>query len=289
MSAAEYGSIIIAYRNGAAVRLSDVATLWKSGEHQARGWMNATPALLINVQRQPPRTWSTSSTVSRSSCPPCRPRSRRRRPAGADRPDDHHPRLDPRRALRAHSRVVLVVLVIFLFLRNVRPPHSCPFSAPVPDRHLCGDVPGALQPEQSFPDGTHIATGFVVDDAIVMIENISRFLEQGDEPLEAALKGSKQIGFTIISLTVSLVAVLIPCFSCRGRGPAIPGICRHTGGDDPDSALVSLTLVPMLCAKLLRRARPRSTPRSPRLTHRGSPPWCVGTDGNWAGCSTISA
>src|SRR5260221_3330269 len=153
--------------------------------------------------------------------------------------------------------VLLVVLVIFLFLRNIPATFIPALSVPL---SLIGTLAVMYLAHFSLNNlslmALTIATGFVVDDAIVMIENISRFLEQGDEPLEAALKGSQQIGFTIISLTVSLVAVLIPLlFMQEVVGRLFREFAVTLAVTILISALVSLTLVPMLCAKLLH---PRS-------------------------------
>src|SRR5258706_1331557 len=150
--------------------------------------------------------------------------------------------------------VVLVVLVIFLFLRNIPATVIPALSVPL---SLIGTFAVMYLAHFSLNNlslmALTIATGFVVDDAIVLLENIARFLEQGDEPLEAALKGSQQIGFTIISLTVSLVAVLIPLLFVQDVvGRLFREFAVTLAVTILISALVSLTLVPMLCAKLLR-------------------------------------
>ncbi|HLQ12377.1 MAG TPA: MdtB/MuxB family multidrug efflux RND transporter permease subunit [Steroidobacteraceae bacterium] len=273
MSAAEYGTIIIAYRNGAAVRLSDVATLEAGAENtKLGGWMNSTPALLINVQRQP----AANVVDVVDSIKKLLPTLQASLPAGVEL----QVLTDRTTTIRASIRdvrfelilaVVLVVLVIFLFLRNVPATLIPALSVPL---SLVGTFAVMYLAHFSLNNlslmALTIATGFVVDDAIVMIENISRFLEQGDEPLEAALKGSKQIGFTIISLTVSLVAVLIPLlFMQEVVGRLFREFAVTLAVTILISALVSLTLVPMLCAKLLR-------PRSP-AEHAAQPqayaPW----------------
>ncbi|HKC16949.1 MAG TPA: multidrug efflux RND transporter permease subunit, partial [Steroidobacteraceae bacterium] len=256
MSAAVYGSIIIAYRNGAAVRLSDVATLVAGAENtKLGGWMNSTPALLINVQRQP----AANVVDVVDSIKKLLPTLQASLPAGVEL----QVLTDRTTTIRASIRdvrfelilaVVLVVLVIFLFLRNVPATVIPALSVPL---SLIGTFAVMYLAHFSLNNlslmALTIATGFVVDDAIVMIENISRFLEQGDAPLEAALKGSKQIGFTIISLTVSLVAVLIPLLFMQDVvGRLFREFAVTLAVTILISALVSLTLVPMMCAKLLR-------------------------------------
>ncbi len=154
--------------------------------------------------------------------------------------------------------VVLVVLVIFLFLRNLPATIIPSFSVPL---SLVGTFGVMYLAGFSLNNLTMmaltIATGFVVDDAIVMIENISRYLEEGDSPLEAALKGSRQIGFTIISLTISLIAVLIPLlFMGEVVGRLFREFAITLAVTIVISAVVSLTLVPMLCAKILRHRKP---------------------------------
>jgi multidrug efflux pump len=259
-SAEEYSQIVIAYRNGAAVRLGDVAKLVEGAENsKLGGWMNNTPALLINVQRQP----DANVIAVVDSIKKLLPALQASLPAGVEL----QVLTDRTTTIRASIRdvqfelalaVALVVLVIFLFLRNlpatIIPALSVPLS-------LIGTFAVMYLAHFSLNNlslmALTIATGFVVDDAIVMIENIARFLEQGDTPLEAALRGSKQIGFTIISLTVSLVAVLIPLlFMQEVVGRLFREFAVTLAVTILISALVSLTLVPMLCARLLRAHPP---------------------------------
>src|SRR5258706_10042001 len=250
MSAAEYGSIIIGYRNRAAVRLSDVATLVAGAENtKLGGWMNATPALLINVQRQP----AANVVDAVHSIKKLLPTLQASLPAGVEL----QVLTDRTSTIRASIRdvrfelilaVLLVVLVIFLFLRNIPATVIPALSVPL---SLIGTFAVMYLAHFSLNNlslmALTIATGFVVDDAIVMIENISRFLEQGDAPLEAALKGSKQIGFTIISLTVSLVAVLIPLLFMQDVvGRLFREFAVTLAVTILISALVSLHLVPTL-------------------------------------------
>ncbi|HLI12320.1 MAG TPA: MdtB/MuxB family multidrug efflux RND transporter permease subunit [Alphaproteobacteria bacterium] len=256
-SAADYLDLVIAYKNGAPVRLSDVATVADSAENTKLGaWMNTQPAVILNIQRQP----GANVIQVVNGIQALLPALKGALPGAVDiavltdrtttiRASVHDVELELVLA------VALVVLVIFLFLRNlpatVIPSLSVPLS-------LVGTfgvmyLAGFSLNNLSLMALT-IATGFVVDDAIVMIENIARFVEQGDPPLEAALKGSEQIGFTIVSLTISLIAVLIPLLF---MGDVVGRLFREfaitLAVTILISAVVSLTLVPMMCAKLLRR------------------------------------
>jgi multidrug efflux pump len=254
--AEDYGSIVIAYKNGAPVRLRDVATL-VSGAENARlgGWMNSIPALIMNVQRQPGA--NVVDTVDRIK--DLLPSLKDAMPSGVD----VTVLTDRTTTIRASVldvefelalAVVLVVLVIYVFLRNVPatliPSLSVPLS--IVGTFAIMFLAGFSLNNLSLMALT-IATGFVVDDAIVMIENISRYIETGMAPLEAALKGAGQIGFTIISLTVSLIAVLIPLLFMQDVvGRLFREFAVTLSVTILISAVVSLTLVPMLCAKLLR-------------------------------------
>ena len=255
-SAEEYGAIVIAYRNGAPVRLRDVATLVSGAENtKLGGWMNSTPALILNVQRQPGA--NVVDVVNRIQ--ELLPSLRAALPAGID----VTVLTDRTTTIRASIAdvefeltlaVALVVLVIFLFLRNVPATIIPSLSVPL---SLVGTFAVMYLANFSLNNlslmALTIATGFVVDDAIVMIENISRYIEQGESPLEAALKGAGQIGFTIISLTVSLIAVLIPLLFMQDVvGRLFREFAVTLAVTILISAVVSLTLVPMLCAKLLK-------------------------------------
>jgi multidrug efflux pump len=254
--AGEYGSIIIAYRNGSPVRLRDVATLVAGAENtKLGGWMNGTPALIVNVQRQPGA--NVVDVVDRIH--DLLPTVQAGLPAGVD----VTVLTDRTTTIRASIRdveleltlaVILVVLVIYLFLRNVPATLIPSLSVPL---SLIGTFAVMYLANFSLNNlslmALTIATGFVVDDAIVMIENIARYIEQGERPLDAALKGAGQIGFTIISLTVSLIAVLIPLLFMQDVvGRLFREFAVTLAVTILISAVVSLTLVPMLCAKLLR-------------------------------------
>jgi len=255
-SADEYGNIIIAYRNGSPVRLRDVATLASGAENtKLGGWMNGTPALILNVQRQPGA--NVVDVVNRIQA--LLPSIRSSLPQGVD----VAVLTDRTTTIRASIRdvelemalaVVLVVLVIYVFLRNVPATLIPSLSVPL---SLIGTFAVMYLANFSLNNlslmALTIATGFVVDDAIVMIENIARYIERGEPPLQAALKGAGQIGFTIISLTVSLIAVLIPLLFMQDVvGRLFREFAVTLAVTILISALVSLTLVPMMCANLLK-------------------------------------
>ena len=252
----QYRSLIVAYRNGAPVKLTDVATIVSGPENTKLGaWANATPAIIVNVQRQPGA--NIIQVVDRIQT--LLPQIMSTLPQAMD------VRLLGDRTVTIRASVadvefelglavVLVVLVIFVFLRTlpgtIIPSLSVPLS-------LVGTF-GAMYLVGFSLDNLSlmaltISTGFVVDDAIVMIENIARYVEGGMDPFEAALRGSAQIGFTIISLTISLIAVLIPLlFMGDVVGRLFHEFSITLAVTIVISAVVSLTLVPMMCAKLIR-------------------------------------
>src|SRR5215469_2658995 len=255
-SADDYKNIVIAYKNGNAVHLSDVAQVVQSAESaQLSSWMNRTPAILLNVQRQPGANVISVVDTIKGLLPQIE--------AGLPAAVDVTLLTDRTTTIRASVAdvefelglaVVLVVLVIYVFLRNVPATFIPSLSVPL---SIVGTFAAMYLLGFSLNNlslmALTIATGFVVDDAIVMIENISRYLEAGDHPLEAALKGAGEIGFTIVSLTVSLIAVLIPLlFMQEVVGRLFREFAVTLAVTILISAVVSLTLVPMLCAKLLR-------------------------------------
>ena len=258
-SAGAYRSLVIAYKNGAPVRLSDVAEVQDSAENtKLAAWMNSVPAVVLNVQRQPGA--NVIEVVDRIT--QLLPQLQGALPAAID----VGVLTDRTVTIRASVRdveielalaVVLVVLVMFVFLRNIPATIIPSLSVPL---SLVGTLGAMYLLNFSLNNlslmALTIATGFVVDDAIVMIENIARYIEEGDPPLQAALKGSKQIGFTILSLTISLIAVLIPLLF---MGDVVGRLFREfaitLAVTILISAAVSLTLIPMLCAKLMRRGR----------------------------------
>jgi len=255
-SADEYKQIIIGYQNGAPIRITDVAEIVDGPENsRLAAWANARPAIAVNIQRQPGA--NVIEVVDRIKT--LLPQLQSALPASV------HVQLltDRTTTIRASVKdvefelllaIALVVMVIFIFLRNLSatiiPGVAVPLS-------LVGTFGVMYLAGFSINNLTlmalTIATGFVVDDAIVMIENIMRYIEEGDSPMEAALKGSKQIGFTIISLTFSLVAVLIPLLF---MGDVVGRLFREfaitLAVSILISAVVSLTLTPMMCARLLR-------------------------------------
>jgi multidrug efflux pump len=253
----DYKAIVVAYRNGAPVHLSDVATVVESAENvKLLSWMNKTPAILLNVQRQP----GANVIAVVDSIKKMLPQIQSGLPAGID----VTVLTDRTTTIRASVSdvefelflaIVLVVLVIFVFLRNLPATFIPSLSVPL---SIVGTFAAMYLLGYSLNNlslmAMTIAAGFVVDDAIVMIENITRYLEAGDTPMEAALKGAGEIGFTIVSLTVSLIAVLIPLlFMQEVVGRLFREFAVTLAITILISAVVSLTLVPMLCAKLLRR------------------------------------
>jgi len=264
-TADEYRQMIIAYRNGAPVRVADVASTVDAAENsRLAAWANRTPAVILNVQRQPGT--NVIEVVDRVKA--LLPQLQGSLPAAVD----VTLLTDRTVTIRASVRdvefelllaVALVVMVIYLFLRNV--PATLIPSVAVP-LSLVGTFGVMYLVGFSINNLTlmalTIATGFVVDDAIVVIENIARYIEAGDSPLEAALKGTQQIAFTIISLTFSLIAVLIPLLF---MGDVVGRLFREfaitLAVSILISAVVSLTLTPMMCAKLLRHTPPEKQGR----------------------------
>src|SRR5882757_9858420 len=258
-SAEEYKSLIVAYKNGSPVRLRDVADVIDSTENnKLAAWMNATPAVIVNIQRQPGANVIEVVDRIKSLLPQLQ--------ASLPNAIDVAVLTDRTLTIRASVRdveyeltlaVVLVVMVIFVFLRSTRATIIPSLSVPL---SLVGTLGIMYLSGFSLNNlslmALTIATGFVVDDAIVVIENIARYIERGDTPLDAALKGSEQIGFTIISLTVSLIAVLIPLlFMPDVVGRLFREFAITLAVTIIISAVVALTLVPMMCAKILRRRR----------------------------------
>jgi len=268
----EYKNLIVAYRNGSAVRLKDVATVENAPENMKLGaWMNRTPALILNIQRQPgANVISVVENIQKllpalkESLPPSVDVTVLTDRTNTIRASVHDVEIELTLA------VILVVLVIFVFLRNIPatiiPSLSVPLSlvGTLAVMYLLGFSLNNL----SLMSLT-IAAGFVVDDAIVMIENIARYVEQGDSPLEAAMKGSEQIAFTIISLTISLIAVLIPLLF---MGDVVGRLFREfaitLAVTILISAVVSLTLVPMMCSKLVKHRSQESEPNWSKVAAR---------------------
>ena len=275
----DYLALVVAYRNGAPVRLKDVASVISGAENTKLGaWANTTPAVILNVQRQPGANVIQVVDTIKALLPQLQSTL----PAAVD----VAVLTDRTTTIRASVAdvefelglsVALVVLVIFLFLRNlpatVIPSLSVPLS-------LVGTLAVMYLLGFSLDNlslmALTISTGFVVDDAIVMIENISRYVEAGEAPLAAALKGAEQIGFTIISLTVSLIAVLIPLlFMGDVVGRLFHEFAITLSVTIIISAVVSLTLVPMMCARLVRHRPAAERNRFDLAAERGFN-WVIG-------------
>ena len=271
-SAAQFRKIVIAYRNGAPVMLSDVAKVIDGVENtELSAWMNNVPAVIVNIQRQPganiinvvdsikallPKLRATIPQVIKVAVLTDRTTTVRASVADVE--------------FELMLCIALVVGVIFLFLRTfaatIIPSIAVPLS-------LVGTFGAMYALGFSLNNLTlmalTISTGFVVDDAIVMIENITRYVEQGESPLAAALKGAEQIGFTIMSLTVSLIAVLIPLlFMGDITGRLFREFAVTLSATILISAAVSLTLTPMLCAKLLKHTAPEDQGRFYKSSER---------------------
>ena len=252
----DYRQLIIAYQNGAPVRVQDVASVDNDAENvRLAAWANRTPAVILNIQRQPGA--NVLAVVERINA--LLPQLQESLPGNlqvqvlTDRTTSISSAIRDVK-FELMLSIALVVMVTFLFLRNVRATLIPSLAVPL---SLIGTFGVMYLSGFSINNLTlmalTIATGFVVDDAIVMLENIARYLEEGESPLAAALKGSRQIGFTIISLTFSLIAVLIPLlFMSDVAGRLFREFAITLAVAILISAVVSLTLTPMLCAKLLR-------------------------------------
>jgi multidrug efflux pump len=268
LSSSDYKPVIVAYRNGAAVRASDVATIVDAAENsQQAAWMDRQPAVIVNIQRQPGANIIAVVDRIHKLLPTLQ----------ASLPASVKVKVLTDRTITIRASVLdveyelmltvaLVVMVIFLFLRNLAatiiPSVAVPLS-------IVGTFGVMYLLGYSLNNLTlmalTISTGFVVDDAIVMIENISRYIEEGLSPMRAALKGSEQIGFTIMSLTVSLIAVLIPLlFMSDVVGRLFREFAITLAVTILVSAFVSLTLTPMMCSRILQD---KATARQTRFYH----------------------
>src|SRR5205823_13850483 len=271
-SAAEFSNVIVAYKNGSPVRLGDIGKVIDNVENvRLAGWVNNKPSVILDIQRQPgANIIQTADRVKallprlRASIPPSVKVS-----ILADRTETIRASVaDVQFTLLL--TVVLVIMVIFLFLRKfwatVIPSVALPLA--VIGTFGMMKLIGFSLDNLSLMALT-ISTGFVVDDAIVMIENIVRFIEAGDKPLEAALKGSKQIGFTVISLSISLIAVFIPLLFMTGIvGRLFREFAITLSVAVAVSAVVSLTLTPMMCGRLLKQEKEGEQSRFYHLTER---------------------
>ncbi len=272
LSAAEYQPVIVAYNNGAPVRLSDIGSAVDNVENvRLAGWVGEKPSVIVDIQRQPgANIIQTADRVKallprlRASIPP------------TVKVTILSDRTETIRASVADVQftlvltVALVVMVMFVFLRKfwatVIPSVALPLA--VIGTFGVMDLIGFSLDNLSLMALT-ISTGFVVDDAIVMIENIVRFIELGDPPMEAALKGAKQIGFTVISLSVSLIAVFIPLLFMTGIvGRLFREFAITLSVAVAWSAIVSLTLTPMMCSRLLKAEKDEKHGRFYNATER---------------------
>ncbi|ELY4510920.1 MdtB/MuxB family multidrug efflux RND transporter permease subunit [Cronobacter dublinensis] len=271
-SADEYRNLIIAYQNGAPVRLGDVAKVEQGAENAWLGaWANKQPAIVMNVQRQPGANIITTAETIQKLLPQLTeslPKSVQVNVL-TDRTTNISASVNDTQ-FELMLAIALVVMIIYLFLRNV--PATIIPAVAVP-LSLVGTFALMVFLDFSINNLTlmalTIATGFVVDDAIVVIENISRYIEKGEKPLVAALKGAGEIGFTIISLTFSLIAVLIPLLF---MGDIVGRLFREFAVTLAVailiSAVVSLTLTPMMCARMLSHASLRKQNRFSRASER---------------------
>lgn len=272
VSSDSYKSVIIAYRNGGPIRLSDVAEVVDGAENALQAaWMNTTPAVILNIQRQPGT--NIIGVVDRVN--KLLPRLQASLPSSVLVTK----LTDRTTTIRASVKdiqfelmltIALVVMVMFLFLRSIAATIIPSVAVPLSIVGTFGVMYllGYSLDNLSLMALT-ISTGFVVDDAIVMIENIARFIEEGHPPMEAALLGAEQIGFTIVSLTVSLIAVLIPLLF---MGDIVGRLFREfavtLGVTILVSAFVSLTLTPMMCARLLKHEEASKQSRFYRASER---------------------
>jgi multidrug efflux pump len=266
----DYLDTVVSYQNGAPVFLRDVARVTQSAQNTEQGaWYNKTPAIILNVQRQPgANVIATVDQIKRIL-----PQLESTLPAGmhVDIVNDSTGEIRASvsdAAFELVLAVILLVLLIFVFLRNLPATIIPSISVPV---SLIGTLAVMYELNYSIDNlslmALIIATGFVVDDSIVMIENIVRYLEEGETPLNAALIGAGQIGFTILSLTVSLIAVLIPLLFMGGViGRLFSEFAVTLAVTIVISGVVSLTLVPMLCARILRAQAERHPSRFERIS-----------------------
>ena len=265
-TAQEYRSIVIAYRNGAPVRLSDLGDIVDNVENvRLASWVGSKPAVILDIQRQPGANIIETADRVKALLPTLQ--------QSLPQAVKMEVLTDRTETIRASVKdvqftlvltVALVVMVIFLFLRTfwatVIPSVALPLA--VIGTFGVMKLAGFTLDNLSLMALT-IATGFVVDDAIVMIENIVRFIEMGETPMEAAIKGAKQIGFTVISLSISLIAVFIPLLFMTGIvGRLFREFAITLSVAVAISAVVSLTLTPMMCARLLK---PKSEERHGRF------------------------
>jgi multidrug efflux pump len=273
LKAVDYMPLVVGYHNGAAVKLSDVANVQDSTENiRAAGFVNGQPSVLIIIFRQPGANIIDTVDRIRAAIPSLK--------ASIPAAIDVSVVLDRTTTIRASVHDVertliislsLVILVVFLFLRNLRATLVPSVAVPVSligtfgVMYLCG-----YSIDNLSLMALTISTGFVVDDAIVVIENVTRYLEQGMTPMQAALKGASEIGFTVLSISISLVAVFIPILMMGGIvGRLFREFAVTLSVAILVSLLVSLTTTPMMCSRLLKHVRSENQGRLYRLSERG--------------------
>jgi multidrug efflux pump len=267
-----YKPLVVGYRNGAAIKLSDIADVRDSVENiRAAGFVNGKPAILVIISRQPGANIIDTVDQIRAALPSLKASI----PAGIDLTTV----LDRTTTIRASVKdvertllvsIALVILVVFLFLRNVRATLIPSVAVPVSligtfgVMYLCG-----YSIDNLSLMALTISTGFVVDDAIVVIENITRYLEQGMTPMEAALRGAREIGFTVLSISISLVAVFIPILMMGGIvGRLFREFAVTLSVAILVSLVVSLATTPMMCSRLLKREDPQARGRLYRASEK---------------------
>ena len=273
LKAVDYMPLVVGYHNGAAVKLSDVANVQDSTENiRAAGFVNGQPSVLIIIFRQPGANIIDTVDRIREALPSLK--------ASIPAAIDVQVVLDRTTTIRASVRDVertlavsisLVILVVFLFLRNLRATFIPSVAVPV---SLIGTFGVMYLCRYSIDNlslmALTISTGFVVDDAIVVIENVTRYLEQGMSPMQAALKGASEIGFTVLSISISLVAVFIPILMMGGIvGRLFREFAVTLSVAILVSLVVSLTTTPMMCSRLLKHVREENQGRLYRLSERG--------------------
>ena len=272
LKAVDYMPLVVGYHNGAAVKLSDVANVQDSTENiRAAGFINGKPSVLIIIYRQPGANIIDTVDRIRAALPALK--------ASVPSAIDTEIVIDRTHTIRASVRDVersliisisLVILVVFLFLRNVRATLIPSVAVPV---SLIGTFGVMYLCHYSIDNlslmALTISTGFVVDDAIVVIENITRYLEQGMAPMQAALKGASEIGFTVLSISISLVAVFIPILMMGGIvGRLFREFAVTLSVAILVSLVISLTTTPMMCSRLLKHHRDEEHGKAFRASER---------------------
>jgi len=273
LKAADYQNLVVGYHNGAAIQLADIASVVDSTENiRAAGFVDGNPSVLVLIYRQPGA--NIIETVDRIK--EALPSLKASIPAAIDMSPVLDRSLNVRASVHDVERtllisIVLVILVVFVFLRNVRATLIPSVAVPV---SLIGTFGVMYLCHFSIDNlslmALTISTGFVVDDAIVVIENVARYLEQGMAPMEAALAGAKEIGFTVVSISLSLVAVFLPILLMGGIvGRLFREFAVTLSAAIVVSMLVSLTTTPMMCSRMLKRERPEEHGRIYKASERG--------------------